>query len=109
LHLFPAKPSGWTVPVLSCSSINAKGFEAIASKMDEYFRLIALNGYLEEHRKEQNNQWLDKAIEEELLHSLMQQTQVKSKLTLLRALVNTGKMSPFDAAQQLVKTWNALR
>lgn len=109
LHLFPAKPSGWTVPVLSCSSINAQGFEAIASKMDEYFRLIALNGYLEEHRKEQNNQWLDKAIEEELMHSLMQQTQVKSRLTLLRALVNTGQISPFDAAQQLVKTWYRLR
>jgi LAO/AO transport system kinase len=109
LHLFPAKPSGWTVPVLSCSSINGQGFEAIASKMDEYFRLITLNGYLEEHRKEQNNQWLDKAIEEELMHSLMQQTQVKNKLTELRVMVNSGQMSPFDAAQQLVKTWNGLR
>ncbi len=109
LHLFPAKPSGWTVPVLSCSSINGQGFEAIASKMDEYFRLIMQNGYLEEHRKEQNNQWLDKAIEEELMHSLMQQTQVKNQLTELRALVNTGQISPFDAAQQLVKTWNGLR
>jgi len=102
LHLFPAKESSWTVPVLSCSALKETGLEAILQKMDGYFHHIALNGYLDSHRKQQDVLWMERAVEEELLQQFMQRPEVRERLALLRDAVANGELSPFDAAHRLV-------
>lgn len=102
LHLFPAKESGWTVPVLSCSALEGKGVDAVVEKMDEFFRHITLNGHLEKHRQAQNVHWMERAVEEELVHRFMRQPQVQERMSELKAAVLRGEISPFDAARKLV-------
>jgi LAO/AO transport system kinase len=102
LHLFPAKESGWTVPVLSCSALEGKGVEAVIAKMDEFFRHVTVNGHLEQHRQTQNVHWMERAVEEELVHRFMQQPQVRERMSELKVAVLRGEISPFDAARKLV-------
>ncbi|MCF8258684.1 MAG: methylmalonyl Co-A mutase-associated GTPase MeaB [Flavobacteriales bacterium] len=102
LHLFPAKESGWTVPVLSCSALEGKGVEAVLDKIDEFFRLITVSGHLAAHRSMQNVHWMEKTLEEELLHQFMQQPQVNERISELKKAVLLGELSPFDAARKLV-------
>lgn len=102
LHLFPAKESGWTVPVLSCSALEGKGVDAVVEKMDEFFRHVTLNGHLERQRQAQNVHWMERAVEEELVHRFMRQPQVQERMSELKAAVLRGEISPFDAARKLV-------
>jgi len=101
LHLFPAKQSGWTVPVLSCSSLENKGLEAIAAKMEEYFRHVTVNGHLESNRSAQNVKWMEQALEEELMHRFLLRPDISEMLRELKTAVVNGELSPFDAARRL--------
>jgi LAO/AO transport system kinase len=105
LHLFPAKESGWTVPVVSCSALESKGVDTVAAKVEEYFRHITLNGHLNHQRQQQNVLWLEKALHEELLHHFMAQPQIKERLSAMQLAVSNGEVSPFEAAHLLIAAW----
>lgn len=102
LHLFPAKDSGWTVPVLSCSSTEGRGLDGVADTVDRFFRHVAGNGHLTAHRSVQDVLWMERALREELLDRFLQRPEVRSQLEGLREAVMKGRMSPFDAARRLV-------
>lgn len=103
LHLFPEKESGWTVPVLACSSVEGRGLDEVLTAIGRYFGHIAANGYLDVQRKQQDMRWLDKAVEEEVLHRFMQRPQVRETLAGLKEAVLRGEISPFDAARRLIE------
>lgn len=102
LHLFPAKDSGWTVPVLSCSSIDGTGLDGVLQTIDTFFHHIRLNGHLLAHRKAQDLRWMEKAVAEELMADLMQRPEVRSHLQRLKEEILSGRMSPFEAARMLI-------
>ncbi len=105
LHMFPAKDSGWTVPVLSCSSTNGNGLEQILSTTESYFNHVAVNGFLMQNRAEQNGYWLKAAISDELNHRFFSDPETATKLEKLNSDVKEGKVSPFVAARELLKNW----
>ena len=106
IHLFPAKESEWTVPILSCSSINENGFDKVLSSVDSYFNQISVNGFKSKHRTEQDGYWLKQAINEELQHRFYSDDDVMDALSRLEKEVKSGKISPFAAARELLKNWN---
>ena len=105
LHLFPAKQSGWTVPVLSCSALNDKGLDKVLEATENYFNHIRLNGFLEMQRANQNGFWLEQAITEELKNRFYSEPTTQKRLDNLMVEVKSGKVSPFSAAQKLLKSW----
>lgn len=105
LHLFPAHDSGWGVPVLSCSSLNAKGIDEVEEKVVSYFNQIKLNGYQDKARSEQNKYWLKQALDEELHALFFQDEVVKAKILAAEKAVKNGELNPFVVAQKLVKEW----
>lgn len=107
LHLFPAKESGWTVPVVSSSALEIKGVDTVVAKVDEFFRHVTVNGHLHRQRKQQNILWLEKALHEELLHHFMRQPKIKERLAAMQLAVNAGEVSPFEAANRLIAAWES--
>jgi LAO/AO transport system kinase len=103
MHLFPAKANGWTVPVESCSSTEGKGLDAILSTIGRFFLHMTTSGHLDALRKSQDLRWMDRAVEEELLRWAMQRGDVRDRLGELRKAVESGQLSPFDAAHRLVQ------
>lgn len=105
LHLFPQKESNWTVPVLSCSAITGNGVEEIKETTARYFSHIQANGFLEHQRANQNGYWLQQAIQEELEQRFFSEPTTKAQLQELTKQVKSGAVSPFFAAQELLKNW----
>lgn len=105
LHLFPAKESGWTVPVSSCSSLNGVGLDEIQQTVESFFNHITVNGFLDKNRAEQNGYWLREAIAEELSNRFYADAQTKKELAKLELEVKRGKVSPFAAARTLLSNW----
>lgn len=105
LHMFPAKESGWTVPVVSCSAIEGRGLEDVQSELEKFFNHISVNSYLKSNREMQNTYWLQAAIEDELKAQLFADKSVKSELKSLEKEVSEGTLSPFVAAKKLIANW----
>ncbi len=106
LHLFPPKESGWTVPVLSCSSVNGTGMDAIVASTESYFNHITVNGFKDTQRAEQNGLLFQQAIHDEFDHLLKAEPSLQTSLQALAMQVKDGKISPFFAAKQFMKKWN---
>ena len=105
LHMFPEKESGWTVPVISCSSLNGTGVDDILNSTESYFNHVRVSGFLEKQRANQNGFWLKQAINEELSYRFYSDSSTKKKLEQLTDDVKNGKVSPFTAARELMKNW----
>lgn len=105
LHMFPAKESGWTVPVVSCSALNNTGLDMVESELEKFFRHVTVNGFLESNRQNQNSYWLQAAIEEELKTQLFADESVKAQLKSMEQEVSKGNLSPFVAAKKLIFSW----
>jgi len=104
LHLFPAKESGWTVPVEACSALEGKGIDHILGLVDSFFNHVNVSGHLTHNRRTQDLRWMDKAVEEDLLRWVLQRQDVSDRLRELREAVSNGELSPFDAAHRLVRS-----
>jgi len=105
LHLFPAAPSGWTTAVEVVSAIENKGLNQAWNIIKEYRDHTERNGYFTEKRKSQARYWMQQTIEEELKDQFYAHPAVKQELTALQQSVTAGELSPFHAAEKLLKAF----
>lgn len=105
LHLLPEKENEWTVPVLSCSSINGNGVQEVLLSIENFFVHSELKGSILKNRSEQNGYWLKQSIADELSLFFYSDPKVKKEMELLLLSVKAGKKSPFSAARDLVRNW----
>jgi LAO/AO transport system kinase len=103
LHLYPQKSSDWTPKVLLSSALKSEGIEAIWSMIHDFQELTKENGYFEEHRRAQNSYWLMQTIEERLRSDFFNQAHIKAALKEQIKLIESGKTTPFAAAEYLLE------
>jgi LAO/AO transport system kinase len=102
LSLFPPSASGWEPTVMTCSALNREGIEEIWSRIEEYVTLTKGNGYFSGRRKEQAAYWMHESIDQQLKEQFYSHPDVKKKLLNLEKAVEEGRMSPFNAASELM-------
>ncbi len=105
LHLFPAKTSGWTPTVQTCSSVSKEGIDEVWKIILNYLELTKSNGYFEDHRKNQNQYWLLETINEHLKNRFFQDEAIQKLLETNKKAVQNDEISPFAAAQILLKSY----
>ena len=105
LHLFPAKKSGWMPLATTCSSITGEGIEQVWKTIEDYLQLTKTNRYFYEKRKEQNQNWMMESIVEELKLKFFQDPDVISSLEEHKKAVAHDEISPFAAAQEILKKY----
>ncbi len=105
LHLLPEKENEWTVPVLSCSSINGNGVQEVLLSIEDFFVQSELKGSILKNRSEQNGYWLKQSIADELSLFFYSDPTVKKEMEVLLRSVKAGKKNPFSAARDLVRNW----
>ncbi|MGV3586157.1 MAG: methylmalonyl Co-A mutase-associated GTPase MeaB [Adhaeribacter sp.] len=103
LHLFPPNPSGWNPRVTLCSALENTGIAAIWQMVQEYLTLTHTNGHFESKRKEQNLHWLHQAIRHALQEKFFSNKLIQEKLPNLEKDVAEGQITPFKAANDLLK------
>ena len=102
LHLFPAKKSGWIPAASTCSSYTKEGIDNVWKTISEYFKLVKLNHYFEEKRKEQNQFWMMETINEQLKNNFYNHPEIMKLLEENKKAVQNDEISPFTAANELL-------
>jgi LAO/AO transport system kinase len=105
LHLFPAKSSGWTPTVSTCSSITKDGIDEVWQTITDYFQLVKANHYFEEKRKEQNQYWMMETINDQLKSNFYNHPEIIKLLEENKKAVATNRKSPFTAALDLISAY----
>jgi LAO/AO transport system kinase len=105
LHLFPAKKSGWIPTVSTCSAITKDGIDTVWETISTYLDLVKSNHYFEEKRQEQNQYWMLETINEQLKSNFYSHPEIMDLLDENKKAVANDEISPFAAAQSLLKKY----
>ena len=102
LHLMPEKDHGYATQVLKCSGLNDKGVQEILNEIMDFKQHSRNNGSFDSRREQQELYWLHQTIEDTLKSRFYSNAAVISKMTEIEQLVIHKKLTPFEAAQQLL-------
>jgi LAO/AO transport system kinase len=105
IHLFTPRHSGWSPPVLTCSSLNGEGVEAIWQKLNEFQSLLQAEGSFEENRNLQKGHWLEQTLGRELMQRIKDDTKIKAVLPELEQKVILNKITPTQAVEEVIQTF----
>lgn len=105
LHLYPPKTSGWIPKALSCSAINSEGITEVLQMITDFIEKARTDGYLENNRTEQNKYWFLQTVDSLLKIEFYRQPKTKEKMEMLLKKVESSEISPFRAAEELLKTY----
>jgi LAO/AO transport system kinase len=106
LHLFPAKASTWVPQVLPCSAQSGEGILKVWETIMHYAQHTRENGFFDENRSQQALFWLKETLQAALMHRFYTHPDVKKLLQQLEPIVVAGKVSPFAAAEAILKVWD---
>ncbi len=107
LHMFPAKISGWNPKVATCSALQNTGIDELWQMIVDYKNLTSNNGYFENKRAEQNQYWLLETINSSLQQHFYTNPKIIALLEKSKKEVENSKLSPFEAANELLQTYFA--
>ncbi|HHB79091.1 MAG TPA: methylmalonyl Co-A mutase-associated GTPase MeaB [Saprospiraceae bacterium] len=102
LHLFPAKESQWTPPVITTSALTGDGIESIWEEIKKHHQLVQDSGYFQIRRKAQLLQWMDDALQLEIFSHFFANKELKKAIEAHKKQVLQLKITPFSAAKQLI-------
>ena len=103
LHLYPPKENGWTPKTLTCSALENEGIEEIWELISAYIAEAKSTDYFQHRRHEQNKFWLLQTIENRLKSDFYENPEIKDALQEQIDLLSEGKVTPFQAAETLLK------
>lgn len=105
LHLFPTQASGWQPTVQTCSALTGEGISETWETIEKFVAHTQNNGSFAENRSRQNQYWMLETIQEQLKNHFFENPEIKKLLMQNKEAVQTGKLSPFVAAQSLLDAY----
>jgi LAO/AO transport system kinase len=105
LHIFPKSESGWDPIVGTASSTENIGIENVWIQVEKYIKLVKKNNYFKLNRNSQQIEWMFNNINEEIKYMFYNSEIVKSKLVDIKKNVSQSKLSPANAAQEIIEEY----
>ena len=105
LHLFPVPESGIIPSVLCYSGFYGKGIDSVIDMIMNYIYKVKQNGYFKHRRNQQSKYWMYESIKEQLRNSFFNNHDIKEIIPDVENDVVSGVISPFVAAQNLLKRY----
>ncbi|HET9486756.1 MAG TPA: methylmalonyl Co-A mutase-associated GTPase MeaB [Chryseosolibacter sp.] len=106
LHLLHAPLSGWEPRVVTCSALELKGLREIQSMIENFKQDLSASGYFQANREAQQTEWLRDHFNLLLALDPKQFPQVIDAERNLKDLVQSKKLSPRKAAQDLLDIYH---
>jgi LAO/AO transport system kinase len=103
LSLFPPTSSGWEPSVRTCSALKGTGIREIWAEITVYLEKTKENGYFGRRRADQSSHWMHESIDRELKAQFYEHPQIKTQIREFEEKVKSGEISPFRAAELLLK------
>ncbi|MSO76687.1 MAG: methylmalonyl Co-A mutase-associated GTPase MeaB [Alphaproteobacteria bacterium] len=102
VHMLRPASTHWSVPVLTCSALNATGIDAVWAAVERYVAALAKSGEIERRRARQSREWLWNEVNETLRAALKAHPGVRAMVGELEAKVTAGTLAPPAAARLLL-------
>lgn len=106
LHLFPPNEDGWIPQVRTCSALKKQGLEELWDVVDQHQRKMKLSGQRDAKRKRQATFWFNQTLNNLWRRKLAESEKIRKRKTELEIAVSEGKVSPFEAAGELMDLLN---
>ncbi len=103
MHLLPAKENGWPVKVLNTSGLHGIGIKELEEEVQGFEALTKSNQSFNLKRQNQSSYWLEESLNQQLLDTFKNKDGIKELLETLKTQVTDHKISPFHAAELLIK------
>lgn len=103
LALFPDSPSGWKPPIFTCSALKGMGIKAIWAEINNYLDKAKETGFFDKRRADQSSYWMYETINHELKIRFYEHPEIKKQIRKLEERVKKGELSPFRAAEHLLR------
>lgn len=102
LHLFPAKPSGWTPRVDVVSSLEKKGMDVAWKMVTDYEAWMKERNLFEANRQAQDLHWMHETVKEELIARFYSLEENIQRIAAIEQAIREKRISPFEGATQLL-------
>lgn len=109
MHLFPANENDWTPQTLVSSAQENLNIDKVIEMIHSYENQTKINSSFDQNRHNQNRFWLHETIADELLLDFYEFDAVKSVLDTIEKSVISGKLSSFEASDQLLNMYRKKR
>ena len=104
LQLFSSKEFDWHPPVLLTSGLTGFGFNELDAALDRYQRHSNAKGWFKKKRKDQQAYWFENSIREGVFELLQEDTDWQERYEKLNKAVAEGKLNPFEASAEMIKS-----
>jgi len=99
------RSASWRPRAVTVSAVTGEGIAELWSLVEEHHRTLDAAGEIEARRSEQRSQWLEIAIEEQLLAAFGKHPAVRERLADLERAVAAGETTPGRAAVELAEAF----
>ena len=106
LALFPPKQNGWDPQVTYCSALHDEGIQELWSLIDEFIIKTKKNATFHKKREEQLQNWMLEIVEQTLKKNFYINQKVKSLQDQLLKKVLSKTISPKQAADMLLRSFD---
>ena len=102
LHLLPTNKNGWNTKITTCSALEKNNIENIWTIICEYEKWMKDRNLFLSKRQEQQKQWIHESIEDALKKQFYKRKGISEKLIQLEKKVIEGKITAYQASQELL-------
>ncbi len=105
LHLFPPPESGVKPEVVTASALTGEGIPEIYDLLQNYLKYTKADGYFFENRINQAKFRMYDTVNEILKNNFYSNEKVKEKIKEYEILIKSGKINPYEAAENLTEMY----
>ena len=102
LHLFRTNESGWYCKTTYCSAIENSRINNIWEIILQFWKEMSKNNWIITNRKKQNLSWMHTTIQQNLIHSFYQNSEIQSQIEMMENLITDQQIQPHTAAEKLL-------
>ena len=105
LHLFPPNPNEWIPKSMICSSTTGENISKLLKIIHSFVNQTKINGWFEKKRHTQDKFWFTETLKELILNQFFNDTKIGEKIDTIESQIIEGKISSFQAAEELFKQY----
>ncbi len=102
LQLYPPKENGYRPTVSCCSATENTGIKEVWKNIENYIYQSRKTDYFNKKRTQQNKNWLYETIEAKLKSDFFEDSLISNEINHYIEQIISKKISPFQAADQLI-------
>lgn len=105
LSVLSASGRDWKPQSIACSALEKKGMEKCWALVEEFHRQALESGSFERNRRAQDVRWMKRIVTRQLEADFYAHPAVKRQAHILEEAVAKGKISPMEAAEELLRNY----